>query len=579
MDHGSPPLDVAQLLAHVAALESQHAEDQRRMKEQQATINERDATINERDATIGELRTTNAIQQDALATAREQITLLKKALFSPKRERYVSSPGQGVLFDALLLEQTVPVTPPSPPEAAPPKKPRPPQRKFVFPDFLPVVRHDHKLNDEECQCGQCGQPRTIIHTHTTRQIEIEPAKAHIEEHVRYTYACPKCRTGAEMQTTVKPPTPLEKSPFGASVLAHVISFKFERHLPTYRQQEMFLAPLGIWLSRPLLAGLLQGAATVLRPLANCLLQEILLSRVLQADETVVRYLGAEKGKSSTGYLFGYGGDADHRFLFYDYRADRSRAGPAELLADYRGVLLTDGYSAYESLVKESQGRLLAAACWMHARREFDEARATTSHPLVEETLARIRRLYDIEDRAKGMSAEERRALRDRESRPIVERLFARLDEEHANLRPTSQLAKAVQYALNRRVELSRFLDNGHLELDTGFLERSMRGPALGRKNYLFFGSLSGGRTGATLYSIVQSAKLYNLDVTAYLTEILRLHPAILPNDTAALRELLPDRWAAAHPQHVLQPRQQESREALDHRRKRRAQRRLENVVA
>jgi transposase len=557
MDHGSSPIDVAQLLARVQALESHRAEDQRLIAEQRATI---------------------AAQQEALQVAHEQITLLKKALFSPKRERYVSSPGQGMLFETVAVEASLAATPPATPEVPPPRHARKSRKKFVIPAFLPMARYEHKLNDEECKCGRCGQARVIIRSQTTRQIEIEPAKAHVEEHVRYTYACPKCREGGEMQTTPKPPKPLEKSPFGASVLALMIAWKFERHLPTYRQQEMFLAPLGIWLSRPLIAGLLQGSANELRPLADCLLQEILLSRVVQADETPIQYLGAEKGKSSTGYLFGYAGDAEHRFLFYDFRPDRSRAGPAEILADYQGVLLTDGHSAYEALVNESRGRLCAAACWMHARREFDEARATTSHPLVEETLARTRLLYDIEDRAKNLSFEERRVLRDRESRPLVERLFAGMDEECAALRPSSQLAKAVHYSLNRRVELSRFLDDGHLELDTGLLERSMRGPALGRTNYLFFGSLSGGRTAATLYSIVQSAKLYNLDVTAYLTDVLRRLPDLSPTDTDTLRELLPDRWAAAYPQHVVIARQQESREALEHRRLRRAQRRLQTVA-
>jgi transposase len=554
MDHGSSPIDVAQLLARIQALESHRAEDQRLLAEQRATI---------------------AAQQEALQTAHEQITLLKKALFSPKRERYVSSPGQGMLFETVAVEASLP---PTPPEVPPAKNARRSRKKFTIPAFLPVVRHEHKLNDEECKCGRCGQARVIINMHTTQQIEIEPAKAHVEEHVRYTYACPKCRDGGEMQTTTRPPKPLEKSPFGASVLALMIAWKFERHLPTYRQQEMFLAPLGLWLSRPLIASLLQGSANELRPLADCLLQEILLSHVVQADETPIQYLGAEKGKSSTGYLFGYAGDAEHRFLFYDFRPDRSRAGPAEILAPYQGVLLTDGHSAYESLVRESQGRLRAAACWMHARREFDEARATTSHPLVEETLARIRLLYDIEDRAKSLSFDERRLLRDRESRPLVARLFARMDEECAALRPSSQLAKAIHYSLNRRVELSRFLDDGQLELDTGLLERSMRGPALGRNNYLFFGSLSGGRTAATLYSIVQSAKLYNLDVTAYLTDVLRRVGEIPPTDTDTLRHLLPDRWAATHPQHVLLARQQESREALEHRRLRRAQRRLQAVA-
>ena len=564
MDHGCSPADFSQLLERLRRLEAQVAVQQATIAEQQHLIIEQRATI--------------AAQHEALQTAHEQIRLLKKALFAPKRERYASSPDQGLLFETALLEPNAPNTGPSQSEPNAPKQPRKQRRTFVFPAFLPVFRHEHKLNEAECQCGCCGHPRQIINTLITKQIELERAKAYIEEHVRYTYACPQCRDGSQMRTTAKPPTPLEKSPFGASVLAWIISAKFERHLPTYRHQEMLFEPLGLWLSRPLLSKLLQGSARVLRPLAACGLLELLRSYVIQADETPVKYLGAEKGKSSQGYLFGYAGDAEHRFLYYDYRASRCRAGPAEILADYQGVLLTDGFSGYESLVNESQGRLRAAACWMHARREFDEARATTSHPLVEETLARIRQLYDLEDRAKSFTHIERRVLRDRESRPLVDRILARLDAERAQLRPSSQLAKAVQYSLNRHVELSRFLDDGRIELDTGLLERSLRGPALGRKNYLFFGSLSGGRTAATLYSVVQSARLHHLDVTAYLTDILRRLPAILPIDTAAIRELLPDRWAATHPQNILQVRQQESLDALEHRRHRRAQRRMEKIA-
>ena len=563
MDQGSSSFDLAPILERFARLEAQVAAQQATMTEQQRIIVEQRATIR--------------LQHESLRTAREQITLLKKSLFAPRRERYVASPGQKLLFETCTLETPTPAPlSASHSLTSAPKKPRSPRRKFIFPNFLPVIRHEHSLEPGERACGGCGCERTPIQTRVTQQIEIERAKAYIEEHVRYTYACPKCRCGSQVLTTSKPPTPLEKSPFGASVLAWIISAKFERHLPTYRHQEMLLPPLGIWLSRPLLANLLQGSARVLRPLAESGLRELLHSSVIQADETPVKYLGKEPGKSSMGYLFGYAGDAEHRFLYYDYRASRSRAGPAEILADYRGVLLTDGFSGYEALVQESQGRLTAAACWMHARREFDEARATTSHPLVEETLARIRLLYDLEDRAKAFTPEERRALRERESRPLVDRIFARLVEEHASLRPTALLAKAVQYALNRRAELSRFLDDGRIELDTGLLERSLRGPALGRKNYLFFGSLSGGCTAATLYSVVQSAKLYHLDVTAYLTDVLRRLPALHSSDTPALRELLPDRWALTHPGHVLQARQQESLDALERRRETRAQRRLQS---
>jgi hypothetical protein len=295
--------------------------------------------------------------------------------------------------------------------------------------------------------------------------------------------------------------------------------------------------------------------------------------VVQADETPVRYLGDEPGKSSQGYLFGYAGDAEHRFLVYDFQPNRSRAGPREMLADFRGVLQTDGYSAYESLVKEFPDRLIPAGCWMHTRRGFDEALGTTSHPLAADSLARIQVLYDIDEQAKALSFDERRAVHDRQSRPLIERLFANWDEALPGLRPSTKLAEAIGYALNRRAELMRFLDDGRIPLDTGHLERSLRPVAIGRKNYLFYGSLRGGQTAATLYSVIQSARLYHLDVTAYLTDVLRRLPAILPMDSGAIRPLLPDQWAQAHPEHIHASRDDELREDDARRRRRRIKRR------
>jgi hypothetical protein len=336
---------------------------------------------------------------------------------------------------------------------------------------------------------------------------------------------------------------------------------------------MLVGPLGLWLSRPLLWKLLAGTAQCVKPLALLLREEILKSFVVQADETPVRYLGEEPGKSSLGYLFGYAGDAEHRFLVYDFQPNRSRAGPREMLADFRGVLQTDGYSAYESLVKEFPDRLVPAGCWMHTRRGFDEALTTTSHPLAADSLARIQVLYDIDEQAKTLSFDDRRAAHDRQSRPLIEKLFASWDEALPTLRPSTKLAEAIGYALNRRTELSRFLDDGRISLDTGHLERSIRPVAVGRKNFLFFGSLRGGQTAATLYSVVQSARLYHLDVTAYLTDVLRRLPAILPTDAAAIRPLLPDQWAQAHPKHIHASRDEELRAENARRRRHRAKRR------
>lgn len=544
-----------------------------------ASLAEKDSLLCEKDAVIAVQQEQIAAQQVALDHAHEQLALLKKALFGPRRERYLPSPEQQLLFAAIPLE-----APPSEAETAesastataehpPHKTPRKSRRRFVIPDFLPVRREEHPLPEEQQPCGCCGGERVVIGTRVTKQIELEAAKAYVVEHVRYTYACSGCRAGDQVVTTAKPPAPIDKSPFGASVLAWIVSAKFERHLPTYRHQEMLVGPLGLWLSRPLLWKLLSGTSLCLKPLVTRLLEEILQSYVVQADETPVRYLGGEPGKSSLGYLFGYAGDAEHRFLYYDFQANRSREGPRQVLADFRGVLQTDGYSAYESLVKECSDRLIPAGCWMHARRGFDEALLTTSHPLVAETLARIQLLYDLDDRTKELSFDDRRALHERESRPLVDRLFASWDDALPTLRPTTKLAEAIAYALNRRKELTRFFDDGRIQLDTGHLERSIRPVAIGRKNFLFFGSLRGGQAAAMLYSVVQSAWLYHLDVTAYLTDILRKLPAILPTDADAIRPLLPDLWAKSHPEHILASRDHELQAATARRRRHRIQRR------
>lgn len=569
MDHGRSSV-VDELLRRLDALE-------RRTRELEALVVEKDAVIAAQREQI-------ALQQEALDRAHEQLALLKKALFAPRRERYVSSPDQQLLFASLPQETRSSETAPSTAESTesasttaeenrPNKTPRKSRRKFLIPDFLPVRREEHPLPPDECPCGNCGRERVVIGTRVTKQIELEAAQAYVVEHVRYTYACPGCRAGDQVVTTEKPPAPIDKSPFGPSVLAWIVSAKFERHLPTYRHQEMLVGPLGLWLSRPLLWKLLSGTARCLKPLVVLSREEILQSYVVQADETPVRYLGGKPGQSSQGYLFGYAGDVEHRFLYYDFRPNRSREGPREVLADYRGVLQTDGHSAYESLVKEFSDRLTPAGCWMHARRGFDEALLTTSHPLVAETLARIQLLYDLDDRTKELSCDDRRALHERESRPLVDRLFASWDDALPTLRPTTKLAEAITYATNRRSELTRFFDDGRIQLDTGHLERSIRPVAIGRKNYLFYGSLRGGQAAAMLYSVVQSARLYHLDVMAYLTDVLRRLPAISPTDTAAIRPLLPDLWAKSHPEHILASRDLELQQATARRRRRRIQRR------
>jgi len=549
------------------------ADCQRMIRELQELVKQQQATIER--------------YHEQLERTTEQITLLKKALFSPRRERFAPDPNQGHLFTPAPLEgaadkeQADNDSEESADEEPPPVRDRSLKRRrkrIVFPQFLPRKRKDYPLPPEQRPCGHCGADRVVIQERVTEQLEMEPPQAYVVEHVRYTYACPTCREGDQVVTTQKLPQAVEKSPFGASVLAWLVVAKFERHLPVYRHQEMLLGPLKLWLSRTLLCGLLRATAGALRPLERRIIEHVLQNNVLQVDETHTRFLRKRLGKAAQGYLFGYAGVDRHRYIFYDFQPNRSREGPEKILANYTGYLQTDGYTVYTGLVRDSQGRLRDAACFAHARRGLDEARYTTSHPLVHEALAWIQQLYDVEDRAAELTADERLTLRLCESAPIVEKMRRRFLDVRPELRPTSRLAEAIDYMLNRWEGFRRFLEDGRIPLDTNLVERLLRPVTVGRKNFLFFGSENGGRTAATLYTIVQSARRHHVDVLPYLTDVLRRLPGIThrdtPPDPVAIDEFLPDRWAKAHPEHVLTARIEESREAQARRRYRRTARRL-----
>jgi transposase len=206
----------------------------------------------------------------------------------------------------------------------PRRKPRRP--RIAFPQFWERRKIEYPLPPEELPCGCCGAERSIIRTHITKRAEMEEAKLYVIEEVRYTYGCSACHDGSQMTTTKRPPQAVEKSPFGPTILAWLVTWKFLHHLPVYRQQELLLGPLRRWLSRTLLYGLLGRTALALRPLERLIRQRVLESAIINADETEVKMLEPGHGNAITGYLSGYAGDIDHRYVFYDFRPSRSRDG-------------------------------------------------------------------------------------------------------------------------------------------------------------------------------------------------------------------------------------------------------------
>jgi transposase len=553
----------------------------------------------ERQATVAALL-------EKLEIFQEQIALLKKALFAPRRERFIPSPDQKLLFEGQTWE-----TPEEPSDAGSsaesandeeaktpeelqpdlaPRKPRAKRKRFEFPQCLPVKRIEYPLPDAEriCPCG-CGQ-RAVIREQITRQLEYQRASAYVAEHVRYLYGCPKNRTGQELITSEKSPSVNDKGVLGASVVAWLAQSKFERHLPLYRLQEELHAASRMWFSRSVLSGALLRTAARLRPLVDLICRQILQSFYLRVDETTARVLRPGTGKTDQVYLWVYVGDEQHPYQFFDYRLDRTRAGPEAILKGFQGGLLSDGHSAYTALIARSADRLFDLGCWAHARRKFDESCAVTSHPLAEEALAWIWLLYDLEDRYAEVTAEERRQVRLRESVPLLDRLHEQLVEARPAVRPSSKLAEAIGYVLNRWEGMTRFTTDGRYAIDNNAAERSLRPSVIGRKNYEFFGSDRGGEAGCIWYTLIQSARDNHVCVLPYLHDVLLQVPQIVPEylrvgdaetafdslsteQVSALTSLLPDRWLATHPEHRSEDRQRELELEKQRRRQRRRLRR------
>jgi hypothetical protein len=369
--------------------------------------------------------------------------------------------------------------------------------------------------------------------------------------VRIVYACSKCHDGVASPPV--PPKPTPGGMAGPGLVAFVIVSKFADHLPLYRLEDI-LTRHGVFLSRSTLCDWVRDAAVVLEPLAALQKSLVLQSPVIWTDDTPVTVLGGDEPGSSTGRFWVYIGDDGHPYSVYDFSASRCRDGPAAFLSDYRGFLQADAYGGYDGIFLDSDGAVVEVACWAHARRKFYDARSNAPRE-ANEILEWVRQLYDIEDRARGATAEDRLALRERESVPILDRIGARLDELSGRVLPKSALGKAVTYARNQWAALRRYTSDGRLTIDNNVSERTLRLQALGRKNWQFLGSAEAGPRAAVLFTILAGAKRHHLEPWAYLRDVLLR----LSAGETDLESLLPDRWAASHPEHVLKHRLDESR--------------------
>jgi transposase len=497
----------------------------------------------------------------------ETLALLRRYLFGPRRERCTDDPDQGHLFDLPTEPEPEPgpLTPtPDDDVAAPRPRPARTPRRARF-EHLPHIRIEHDLALAEKTCSCCGAPKVRIGEDESCELEFIPARLEVRVHVLPKYACSKCRDGVASPPV--PPKPTPGGMAGPGLVAFVVVSKFADHLPLYRLEDI-LTRHGVYLSRSTLGDWVRDAAAVLEPLAALQKALVLQSPVIWTDDTHVTVLGGEQPGSTTGRFWAYLGDDEHPYTAYDFTMSRSRDGPAAFLSDYRGFLQADAYGGYDGIFLASDGGIEEVACWAHARRKFYDARSNAPRQ-ANEILEWIRQLYDIEDRALGATAEERLALRRRESVPILDRIEARLDELTGRVLPKSSLGQAVTYARNQWAALRRYTSDGRLTIDNNVSERTLRLQAIGRKNWEFLGSAGAGPRAAVLFTILAGAKRHHLEPWAYLRDVLL---RLCAGETE-LESLLPDRWAASHPEHVLQHRLDESRRRAARQKARREHRR------
>jgi transposase len=479
-------------------------------------------------ATVTRLRTTIDQQQ-------AHIQSLVRLTFGRRTER-VEGP---TLFDLGGSADEVPA--PSPEEAPVPevtvKRRGHGRRRHPF--DLPREREVLDLTEAEKTCPCCGKVRVRIGADISERLDYRPACLFVHVLERPTYLCRHCeRQGDNIQAVqaLLPPEPIPRGTVGAGLLAHVLVSKWFDHLPLYRL-EGILARLGWNVSRSTLCDQMMRCAELLRPLYDLMCRRVRASFALHADDTPVVLLNPRR----TAYAWVYVGDQCNPYTVFDLSAGRQQEFPEKFLAGYRGFIHADAYTGYNPLYAAGATHV---GCWMHARRNFFEAK--DSDPVrAHEALARIRLLYAVEAeaKAKSLSGTDLAAYRHEHARPTLQSFADWLAVEVPRVLPKSKIGEAVGYAANQWPTLTRYLEDGRLTIDNAPAEQAIRPLAVGRNNWLHIGGDGGLRPTAVLLSLAASVKRHGVNPWAYLKYVLTELPARQPGTN--LTDLLPDGWTRA----------------------------------
>ena len=526
-----PDLDALDTAALKALVRTQQEEKQRQLEE-----------LAQQGAALSERLTQHQAEIDSHLQQIEHLKLvvekLRRMLFGSRSEKLSRQLDQLELqLEEMEISHTALASAPAR-EAQSDSAAAKPARK-PLPDHLPreIVTHEPEQN---C-CPECGGGLRHFGEDVSEQLEYVPESFRVIRHVRPKFSCGQCETVVE---AAAPSRPIARGLAGVGLLAHVLVSKYADHCPLYRQAEIY-ARQGVKLDRSTLAGWVGATSELLAPLVDAVRRHVLGATKLHADDTPVPVLAPGNGKTKTGRLWTYvrddraAGEATAPAVWFAYSADRKGEHPRQHLKEFTGTLQADAYSGFHHLY--DTGRIREAACWAHARRKFHDIHAAHPSPTTTAALERIGSLYRIEEEVRGKPPDERRAIRQSRAAPLLAELRVWMEKTLRSLSPKSETAEAIRYALSRWRALTRYVDDGRIEIDNSAAERALRAVALGRKNYLFCGSDRGGESAAAIYTLLGTARLNGVDPERWLREVLS---CVADHPLSQIEELLPWNMAA-----------------------------------
>lgn len=473
-----------------------------------------------------------------------QLETLRRQIFGRKSEKI--DPNQLALFEELSRQLEAaqgqsPVSEPAPPEKTT-GSPAPARRnghgRRVLPPDLPRERIEVPVDEQERTC--CGQPMQRIGEEITQKLGYVPGSFVIREYVRPKYACGQCAEGVVIPPL--PPAPIPKGIAEPDLLAQVLTSKYADHCPLNRQQGIYRRH-GVELAVSTLCDWVRDSADLLSPVVLEVRGQILLAHRINMDDTAVLVQDRAGRPCGKGYLRVYIGDGAQ--VVFEFNQTQCRDGPLSFLRNYRGYVQADAHKTYDALfAPEPDGQAsprTEVGCWSHTRRKFYDSRLD-DRPRCTAMLGLIQQLYVVESQARELEPQARLALRQEHSAPVVAQIRERLETWSVQLLPRSPVAQAVHYARAQWQALIRPWEDGRLPLDNNISERILRMAAVGRKNWMFFGSDAGGHRAAVIYSLVASCRLCGIDPFAYLRDV--IGRICVPKFTD-FASLTPARWKAA----------------------------------